>query len=66
MKDRDREKYRKEKHPNRWYLKNDRKLTTEEYNCLTAGLFSAAIVDDYLDIICLASDNENTKVLYIR
>lgn len=63
----DRTKYKKEGYPDKWYFKNDRKLTDEEYSCLTVGVFSAAIIDGYLNVVCMMLNKENKqRILYIK
>lgn len=52
----------KETNANKWYLKDKRKLTATELNCLNYGFFSTVIINGDIDIIC---DN-NDEIIYIK
>lgn len=52
---------------NIFFLKNKRKLTKNELSCLTHGVFSAAVINNDIDFICIPREPINDKnVIYIE
>ncbi|MEI9748317.1 hypothetical protein [Moellerella wisconsensis] len=47
----------------KWYLKNKRKLTTKELDCLISGFFATGITNGHVDIVCYSN---NEDIIYIN